>query len=92
MTTELDTLVMPLGMTKKPIGWPMMAQAYIDFALFATGKPEFIKAFEDETGIIYKQPKCGLDELIDTATGQKEFVISNFLDWLTVNHWGEEPL
>ena len=88
--TPVNSLVMPLGMSKVPLGWPMMAQAYIDFAMWVFGKTEFLEAFKTETGITFVPPKNGLERMIDDATGAGKSFISKFLDWLTVNHWGEE--
>lgn len=80
---------LPLGMTITPLGWPMMAQAYIDFALFASAQEDFVFEFERDTGVKYFSPQTTLDKMIDEETGREKFLLSAFLDWLTVNHWGE---
>lgn len=87
--TPVKPLVMPLGMSKTPMGWPLMAQAYIDFAMWAISKEEFVQEFEADTGLSYSVPKTGLDKMIGDSTGYGKSIISAFLDWLTVNHWGE---
>lgn len=87
--TPVEPLVMPLGMSKVPMGWPVMAQAFIDFAMWAIGQPGFLKAFEESTGIKYRPPRDGLEKMIDDVTGANKHIVSQFLDWLTVNHWGE---
>lgn len=88
-TSDVYQVVMPLGMTVVPWGWPTMAQAYIDFGLWAIGQQDFLLSFERETGLKYVPPKTGLDRLIDDASGTPRIIIGKFLDWLTVNHWGE---
>ena len=76
-------------MSKAPVGWPIMAQAYIDFAIWAIGQPGFIEAFTADTGIKFTLPKNSMERLIDDATGANKAIIAAYLDWLTVSHWGE---
>lgn len=84
---------LPLGMTKIPEGWPLMAQAFIDFALWAVKQEDFLDQFKADIGYDLRRvvPKNGLDRMIDEACGfNGKETFAAFLDWLVVNHWGEE--
>jgi len=83
---------LPPGMSKTPYGWPTSAPAFYDFSLFAIEDAECRCAFFKETGKSLDEiaNATQLERLIDEATGHTNTVISAFLDWLVVNHWGED--
>lgn len=89
MPVKCDEVSLPLGMTKVPLGWPFMAQGFIDFAIWAVGQAPFVDSFRAETGMAWTPGKNPLDIMIDEATGVDKAFFSAFLDWLVVNHWGE---
>lgn len=80
-------------MTKTPLGWPLMAEAFLGLAHHSIADESVLAAFQLESGLDLKTiiPKAGLDKLIDQATGRTEEALGKFLDWLVVNQWGEEP-
>ena len=93
-TTEgrVSRLVMPFGMKVIPLGWPVMAQAFMDFAMFTVKEDSFVDAFQDDTDISLANliPRNPLDAMIDKATGHGREVFAQYLDGLAVNHWGVE--
>lgn len=88
---QMDCLVMPLGMTKTPEGWPIMADSFLSFAFYAIGKAEIVEEFENETGNKFDSifAKTSIEMMIDKATGNTNKMLSKFMDWLVVSHWGE---
>ena len=92
LQSDVDALVMPLGMKHIPLGWPMMAGAFIGFAQYAITVDAFLVQFQEDTGIDVRSiiPRNELERMIDHATGNNGAgIFSTFLDWLVVNHWGE---
>lgn len=92
----VERLVMPFGMTKVPVGWPMMGQAFIDFALFAIKQEEIVRQFEGHSGIAISRilPHSPIEKMIDDSLGRNteaeiQEAFSKFLDWLVVIMWGE---
>ena len=79
---------LPLGMTLKPMGWPVMAQAFIDFALWSIAEKGFIEDFEMETGLAFNPPRNAIDAAIDEENGHTKDMMGQYLDWLAVAHWG----
>jgi hypothetical protein len=64
--------------------WPMWAACL----RWAIGEPDILAAFTVDTGLSYSAPKCGLDAMIDEATGLQENIIKAFVEWFNVNVWG----
>ena len=81
---------LPCGMTKMPFG--SRGYDFFSFAVYAIGKDEIVEQYKMETGVDLRKlvPKTVLDKMIDGATGYSNETMSKFLDWLVVNHWGEE--
>ena len=93
-TTQEDRNVSekpPLGMTKTPDGWPEMADAFLGFAHYAIGEPGFIDQYQTDTGknLYSAIPNAPINQMIDEATGYGRQAMADFMDWLTINHWGE---
>ncbi|MFA5378135.1 MAG: hypothetical protein WC455_20450 [Dehalococcoidia bacterium] len=78
------------GMTVKPLGLPLMFDAWLGCMEWTISQKEFVDRFEKETGIVYRAPKCGLDAMIDDATGYHLKVLLSFFDWATKTLWGED--
>ena len=83
---------LPLGMTKTPTGWPMMAEAFFDFALMTIREEAVQLAFKDDTGHDLTQFVRGtpLDRLIDQSSGREREVLAGFMDWIAETQWGIE--
>jgi len=89
----LERIVMPLGMTKVPYGYPIMFGDFLGFAEWAIKTDKVLVDFEAATGVSLKSiiPKTGLDAMIDKATGNNhKATFALFLDWLAAEMWGEE--
>lgn len=55
---------------------------------WAIGEPDILAAFTADTGLSYSRPKCGLDAMIDEATGLQEKIVKSFVAWFNTNVWG----
>ena len=77
------------SMTKIPFG---NQEAFFSFAVYAIDKSEIINQYKDETGVDLNDlvTRTALDKVIDESTGYTNELMSKFLDWLVINHWGEE--
>lgn len=67
--------------------------AWRDFVLFAWGEDDAHAAFRGATGRPQRsRTKTPLDFLIDKAVGgeEDEQYMTEFVDWVTKNHWGED--
>lgn len=71
----------------------VMAMMWHGFVMFAASEKDFIKAFEEETGLHwpFKTDISPIDRAIDSACGYDVHVVDKFVDWLNVNYWGEDP-
>ena len=83
---------------------PLMAGAFAGFIAYAPTNPEIVKDFEHKTGIIFpfKQGKAAasvIERMVDEACGvseqsltreQKEEIFDRWVNYLIVNHWGEQ--
>lgn len=56
---------------------------------WALGKPEFIEAFQKDTGNNYRPPKSAIEKMVDEATGADKDFIREFAKWVNKNIWGE---
>jgi hypothetical protein len=61
---------------------------------WAIGKPEIVKAFEEDTGIRSPRPRNNLDRMIDEATGYDpeqayQRFAEEFVKWFNVAIWGD---
>jgi hypothetical protein len=66
--------------------------AWRDFITFAWEQEDAHAAFRGATGRPQKsRTRSPLDALIDKAVGgqEDETYITEFVDWVTLNHWGE---
>jgi hypothetical protein len=69
-----------------------MKDAFLSFASYSIGEEEFRADFKKASGIDIKGliPKTRLEAMIDKTTGHTDDILRKFMDWLIVNHWGEE--
>jgi len=83
------------GMTVAPFGLPLMGDAWSACMSWAIGVPEIRAQFKADTGrdIESVANARGIAKAIDEATGHSRAVMLAWLDWATVNVWGngEEP-
>lgn len=81
--SEKDEVELPKGMTKVPMGWPLMHEAFLGFAEFSIQKSDIVKQFEDDTGYVMNSAIL--------KDGERRCTVFNaYLDWLVVNWWGED--
>ena len=70
---------------------PIMAGAFSAFMGWAWGQPDAHKAFCEATGTTRIAPATDpISILVDEATGAQEGYATAFIEWLIVNHWGED--
>lgn len=70
---------------------PVMAVAFRDFVLFLWEQPDAHQAFQKDTGTApLREAKCGLDKMIDEATGVGRRYAEHFAEWVIKTQWGEE--
>lgn len=83
---------LPSGMTKIPYGWPLMAGAFIGAAEYLGKQEGIFEDFQKDTGhdMSFLLNRTGLDKIIDQATGIEKELFGAYLDWIVINHWGEE--
>jgi hypothetical protein len=79
-------------MTKTPYGWPMMADGFLGLVHILLAEKNVIQVFESETGVQLSKlaNRSPIQEQIDQSTGFEEETVGAFLDWVVINHWGEE--
>ena len=88
----------PFNLKITPGGWgnPLMEHAYVDFIRWAISHEPIIEDYKTSTGIdLYKLlPTNPLDAMIDEACSIKDDhrreQCMKFIEWLTINGWGEE--
>lgn len=80
------------GMTLTPLGWPLMAPAFLGCVSFALGNDEIVRAFERDTGydLAAIRDARGIDMLIDEQSGRTQAVLAAFMDFVTREVWGQE--
>ncbi len=86
----MTTPKLPLGMTKTPLGWPELASEYLDFARWASHETDYLKRFCLYHALHSYLPRDLIE--FELRREKQNFDIkfmTEFLDWLTVNHWGE---
>lgn len=76
-------------MIEPPKDTPEYAHGMWASALLAASRqPEIVKAFQDETGIVFSPAKTPIDAMIDDATGRNEQIAHSFGEWFNRNVWG----
>lgn len=81
------------GMTTRPLGLPLMYDAWMGLVLWAAEQEGARAQFKADTGhdldaLLNAHP---LEQMIDKATGHGRTVCIAWLDWVTRTQWGEEP-
>lgn len=87
-----------LGVTKTPVLATIDGgAAFAGFLSFSMNKdaPDFIDEFRKESGLQIILQRTGLDKMVDDACGldmaaENKKTLAAYIDWLIVNHWGEE--
>ncbi len=84
-----------LDMTKKPIKCesPLGIYVFLAFAEISLGQDAFLATYKADTGIdLLSLAHEPLGAAIDQATNHAAIrqAFSKYLDWLVVNHWGED--
>ena len=89
MKTDLPLPEMKL----QPLGWPLMAPAYLGCVSWALTNDEIKRAFQSETGINLESIANAKGEarMIDDATGRTREAVAAFMDFVTKTVWGIEP-
>ena len=64
--------------------------AWRDFLLWAWNEPEMRAQFAAKTGIEIQPVTSPINAAIDAATGARESVATQFIEWATLEHWGVE--
>ena len=64
--------------------------AWRDFLLWAWNEPEMREQFATATGVEIRSVTSPINAAIDTATGIRESVAAQFIEWATREHWGLE--
>lgn len=77
--------------TKDPVAHMIDMAGWVEFLNYAIAEKNFHKQFMEATGLKYNPPKCGLDSLIDEATGLTKTITMQFVKWATESHWGHWP-
>jgi hypothetical protein len=76
-----------------PADTDLLAPAYTAALMTAFQDRNARQAFHTATGRpAFRPPRTGLDTLIDRAIGNEadDAYLREFIEWFTVNHWGEE--
>jgi len=78
------------GMTKEPMGLPIMIDAWLGCVNWAVTVNDFKKDFKKETGLDVGKllKRSSLEIMIDESTGFEQDAISKWCDWVTENIWG----
>ena len=66
------------------------ALAWRDFLMWAWNEPEMRAMFTEKTGVDVAAITSPIDAAIDAATGARESVAAQFIEWATCEHWGVE--
>lgn len=93
-----EEYIKSIGATKKPMLMDIDGGAsFAGFFAFSIREDQpFTKQFLDATGLKLPVPRqTMIEKIIDDACGRKiedEYreVLGKYVDWLIVNHWGEE--
>ena len=64
--------------------------AWRDFLLWAWNEPEMRQQFAAKTGVDMQVATSPINAAIDAATGVRESVAAQFIEWATREHWGLE--
>lgn len=82
------------GMTTRPMGLPMMYDAWMGLVIWSSTQEGALAAFKADTGFDLESllRASALDQMIDQATGHGKTVCLAWLDWVTRTQWGEEPV
>lgn len=64
--------------------------AWADFIQWAWSEPEMRAQFTAKTGVVIVEATNPIERIIDDATGASRGVVSEFIEWATINHWGVE--
>ena len=64
--------------------------AWRDFLLWAWNEPEMRQLFAAKTGVDLGTATSPINAAIDAATGVRESVAAQFIEWATREHWGLE--
>lgn len=64
--------------------------AWSDFLLWAWNEPEMRAQFAAKTGVEIQSVTSPINAAIDAATGIRESVAAQFIEWATREHWGLE--
>ena len=64
--------------------------AWRDFLLWAWNEPEMRQQFAAKTGVDLGAVTSPINAAIDAATGLRESVAAQFIEWATREHWGLE--
>ncbi len=67
----------------KAIGWR-------DFLLWAWSEPQMRDQFTAATGVEIRSVTAPINAAIDAATGARESLAAQFIEWATREHWGVE--
>lgn len=62
--------------------------AWRDFLIFAIGEPKIVEQYETATGKKLDLAKTPMDRMIDKATGREDAMVADFVEWVTINHYG----
>ena len=64
--------------------------AWRDFLVWAWNEPEMRAQFTAKTGVEIRSGSAPIDAAIDAATGARQSVVAQFVEWATREHWGVE--
>lgn len=86
---ELNNTVVS-KLTKKPLGLPLMYDAWAGCLHWAIGNDDIRRRFQKDTGIDLNvlAGRSRMEILVDEATGRDSEIIAKFCDWVTENVWG----
>lgn len=78
------------GMTKYPVGMPIMVGAWMGCVAAAIGFPEVVAAFRKETGLDARQIRS-IGTGLNVPDGQAPEVVLKWADFVTEHVWGCHP-
>lgn len=61
-----------------------------DFLLWAWNEPQLRAQFTAATGVEFRSTTAPINVMIDAATGSRESLAAQFIEWATREHWGLE--
>lgn len=83
MTVKLENL-MPADTPRH------MAGAWLGCVVFASRQPDLVAQFVEDTGLrVDGAGRSPIDRLIDAATGRDDHLVTQFVEWVNRNVWGE---